>query len=480
MTRRDGDFPTRREALAMGLAGVGMVGMGAVVAASRGSDGDSSTGAASGTRTAAEWTEPAVLESSEGVLDLELTVAETTVAIAGATATMLTYNGTVPGPTLHVRPGDTLRVRLVNGLSEVTNLHTHGLAVSATGASDNPFRRVEPGESFDYVIDIPADHPHGVAWYHPHHHGHVADQVFGGLYGALVVDEDDWSDGAPRVVVVSDVTLSGGAVANVSAMERRMGRVGETLLTNGARAPQLPVAPGTTERLLLVNACTSRYLSLGGPSLTVRSVDIGGLARPVPTDSLVVPPGGRADLQVDAPASSTALVARAYARGAGMGMMGAPDSGTDATILTLVPDASAASPATPGDASAPVDLRDATVAREREITFTMGMGGMGGMSFLIDGREFDPERVDQSVRLGAVEDWTLVNATGMDHPFHLHVWPMQLIDSDEVEVRDVVDVPAGQRVRVRIAFDRFAGPTVYHCHILDHEDLGMMGVVEAS
>jgi len=107
---------------------------------------------------------------------------------------------------------------------------------------------------------------------------------------------------------------------------------------------------------------------------------------------------------------------------------------------------------------------------------------MAAMTFDFDGRPFDADRVDQDVSLGTVEEWVLENASPMHHPFHLHTWPMQVMDATPgvVDVRDVVDVPAGATVTVRIAFDRFAGVTVYHCHILDHEDLGMMGVVEAS
>ena len=113
-------------------------------------------------------------------------------------------------------------------------------------------------------------------------------------------------------------------------------------------------------------------------------------------------------------------------------------------------------------------------------------GGMGGMmSFTIDGREFDHDRVDQEVGLGTVEEWTILNDSPMDHPFHLHVWPMQLLEENGREVdeptwQDVVNVPARGSVRVRVAFEDFAGRTVYHCHILDHEDRGMMGVVEAT
>ena len=108
----------------------------------------------------------------------------------------------------------------------------------------------------------------------------------------------------------------------------------------------------------------------------------------------------------------------------------------------------------------------------------------GGMRFTIDGRSYDAARVDQRVRIGTVEEWVVRNSSPMDHPLHLHVWPMQVVQRDGLAVaaptwQDVVNVPAHSQVTVRIAFDRFAGRTVFHCHILDHEDLGMMGVLEA-
>lgn len=487
---------SRREALVLGLVGVGSLSLGVAGLAS--SDGGQarrrSTGSAAGSSgTGAAFAEPKVLSSSGGVLELDLRVAEATVAVAGGSARMLTYNGNVPGPTLHVRPGDTLRVRLANDLGQPTNLHTHGLIVSAEGNSDNPFVEVGPGESFEYEITLPGDHPHGAFWYHPHQHGFVADQVFAGLYGAIVVDTDDWSAGAPRVVVVSDVTLAGGTVASVSDGERLHGRVGEHVLTNGLAAPLLSIAPGSTERLLIINACVSRYLDLGGLPLTVRGIDSGAFDPPRAVDQLLLMPGNRADVVIGAPSKSTALVARAYHRGAGeMGMMsmsgGVEES--DATILTLVPDAAAVTGASAPMVTLPRDLRGLTVDKSRTVTLGMAMGGGmsmgggasmgGGMSYVIDGRSFDPSRIDKRVEIGTVEEWTLVNSTMMEHPFHLHVWPMQLVDAEGVDVRDVVNVPAGESVTVRIAFDRFPGTTVYHCHILDHEDLGMMGVIEAS
>ncbi|WP_350339744.1 multicopper oxidase family protein [Actinotalea lenta] len=484
---------SRRQALTLGAAGAGSLAVGLAGLGARGWPPFGTEPGATASPGPA-WSEPRVITATAGVLDVDLTVARTEVTIDGRRVSMVTYNGTVPGPTLRMRPGDRLRVHLANELDEPTNLHTHGLLVSPTDNGDNPFLRVAPGETFDYEITLPADHPPGLFWYHPHHHGTVADQVFAGLYGAILIDDDGPGRPAPRVVVVSDTTFSSGRVAEASAQDRMRGRVGETLLTNGLVAPELVATPGSTQRLLVVNACTSRYLdlSVAGQEMRLHGVDSGVFSPPLTRQRVVLAPGNRADLEIQVPGRRTGVTARAYPRGAaGMGMMGSDSfDGQDAPVLTLRPGGREVSGTTPSTQAgrphpAPRDLRGARVDRTRTLTFTMGMGGMGGMGgmqFLIDGRAFDADRVDQRVELGTVEEWTIRNATMMDHPFHLHVWPMQVVDGtdaarERVDVRDVVDVPAGGQVVVRIAFARHAGATVYHCHILDHEDLGMMGVV---
>lgn len=175
---------------------------------------------------------------------------------------------------------------------------------------------------------------------------------------------------------------------------------------------------------------------------------------------------------------------------------GAPGTSAETALATMRvtgDDTPAAGPtALPTLAGRPTakvaDLRGETVQGRRTITFTMGMGmgGGGGMTFGFDGREFDPDRIDQSVTLGAVEEWTIANTSPMDHPFHLHVWPMQVVAAPNVDPtgrpdwRDVVIVPARAQVTVRIRFADFSGRTVYHCHVLDHEDQGMMGVIDAT
>ncbi|MCF3941344.1 MULTISPECIES: multicopper oxidase family protein [Gordonia] len=484
---------TRRKALTLGALGIGAIAAGATGLVVTQSSDDTTVG-----DPGEAWIEPPVLTSENGVLEMDLDVAETDVTVGGATVRMLTYNGSVPGPTLHLRPGDRLRVHLRNSLDRPTNLHTHGLSVSATGNSDNPFLRIGPGGTFDYEIDLPDDHPSGVCWYHPHHHGTVAAQLFGGLYGAIIVDTEDWATAAPRVVIVSDTTITDGRVADVSQMDRMAGRTGESLLTNGRIGPVLRAPAGSSERLLLINACSSRYLDLqlGGFDAQVRGRDSTRLPSPAATDRLLLAPGNRADVVVTVGSSSADLIAAAFDRGQmGMGMMGGQSTtAPEATVLSVVPDAQAPAPVVAEVAPTPLpDLRSRATVATRTLTMSMGGlagggGGMGGggmgMRFVIDGQAFDPDRIDQSVRIGTVEEWTIVNQSPMNHPFHLHIWPMQLIraagaDISGVEFRDVIDVPARQSVTVRIAFDRFPGNTVYHCHILDHEDLGMMGVVQA-
>ncbi len=458
--------------------------------------------AAGGTRAAvgAALVEPPVLASEGGGLDVTLRAARGTVDVAGQRAQTLSYNGGLPGPTVRVAAGDRLRVRLVNDLDEPTNLHVHGLHVSPRGHSDNVFVAVRPGETFDYRYDLPGDHPPGVYWYHPHHHGAVADQVFGGLYGAIVVEDRAAEIPADRerVLVVSDISLVGGAVASPSRIERMAGREGDLVLVNGQRRPVLTTREGARERWRVVNACSSRYLRLRLPGHEMRllGIDSGRFADPELVSTVTLAPGNRADLLVDPGADATELVTDAVDRGGPGGMMGAGarsvGNGNGSTVLADVEvSGSAAGPPPPLPSLAPVrDLRGATVSRHRRLSLGMGMGaGMGrgpggGMDFTFDGRTFDPDRVDQATAIGDVEEWTLVNTTPMDHPVHLHVWPMQVLDRDGGTAgpprwQDVVNVPAGGEVAVRVAFDDYPGRSVYHCHILDHEDLGMMGTVEA-
>ncbi|GAA1495181.1 multicopper oxidase family protein [Paeniglutamicibacter kerguelensis] len=445
-----------------------------------------------------ELEEPQTLRSADGRLQLTLSAALGKVKIAGKDATALSYNGSLPGPTLFLRAGDRLNVTLENRLRDPTNLHMHGLHVSPQGNGDNPLLSVGPGTSFDYEYQLPADHPPGVYWYHPHHHGLVADQIFGGLYGAIVIqDPQPIPTSRERVLVISDISLTpGGRIAAVSVMEKMMGREGNMVLVNGQLNPRLAARPGERERWRVINACTGRYLKLrlDGQSLQLLGLDSGRFRVPAKADEVLLAPGNRADLLVTAQAGTAVLRALPVDRGSIGPMMGGngplrSSAGRSGAVLATFTVAGApVAPLAPvPEQQAPRDLRSEPVAARRELVFAMGMGmgpGTGMMDFTINGKSFDPARVDTTVSAGGVEEWTLRNTSLMDHPVHLHVWPMQVIEQAGLPVatprwQDVVNVPARSSVRVRIAFDDFTGKTVYHCHILDHEDAGMMGLLEA-
>ncbi|XAS74873.1 multicopper oxidase family protein [Dermatophilaceae bacterium Sec6.4] len=432
--------------------------------------------------------EPASLASSSGVLAVTLRAARG-VTLMGRHTQALGYNGSSPGPTLRVQPGDVLRVTLQNDLAGPTNLHTHGLHVSPEGTSDNIFRSIAPGSSAGYEFHIPPDHPLGTFWYHPHLHGSVADQVFGGLFGALLVTgAHEPSVTRDRVIVISDTTLTaGGQVAGVSNAQVMRGREGDLVLVNGQHQPRIDVTAGTLERWRVVNACTSRFLNLrlDGHTWGMLGYDGQGLHAPSDEKSVLLAPGNRADLLLRPTVAGTFMLRTAGHDRGGMGMMMGGGSATSAetvlaTVLIGVGTGSAAT-SWPSVAAGPLDLRSARVDQRRSLAFTMGMG----MVFGFDGRPFDPARIDQQLSLGTLEEWTITNSTMMDHPFHLHVWPMQVTDAPDSDPngppdwRDVIIVPAGGRVTVRIPVRDYGGKTVYHCHILDHEDLGMMGQVQA-
>src|SRR5215510_4162024 len=176
-----------RDERGSGLSRRHFIGLGVGVAA----------GAALGTLLRPDWPRPAlaanelieppVLKSRNGVLNITLEEKIQPVNVGGQVRNVWVYNGSFPGPTLKVFPGDRLLIKLKNSLAQETNLHTHGLHVSPSGNSDNPLLHVEPDTTFGYKIDIPQFHSGGLNWYHPHAHGDGTQQIFGGLAGALLI-----------------------------------------------------------------------------------------------------------------------------------------------------------------------------------------------------------------------------------------------------------------------------------------------------
>jgi FtsP/CotA-like multicopper oxidase with cupredoxin domain len=420
------------------------------------------------------FVEPVVLRSSGGRLDLSLNAAAAT--HPGAASGALAYNDSVIGPTLRLRPGDRLTIELTNNLDDATNLHTHGLAVSPTSPADDVFVSVAPGETRTYVYDLPEDHRSGLFWYHPHLHGVVATQVAAGLVGAIIVydaldDMEEISTARERLWVLNDPTSADRAV---SGMDQMHGRTGSSVMVNGASKPTFEVTAGVVERWRIVNASASRRLpfAVDGASLALIASDGGRFAEPIDVQGVVLSPGERAEVLVVPPTEA--------------GSYQVTGDGSGGEIATLVvAEANAAAPTLPARLVDPSLFEIGAVTARRTLRFGSEMGGGmmsgGGLSFTIDGRTFDPERVDIDTVLGEIEEWTIVNDTGMDHPFHLHVWPFQIVDDTGWPGwKDTVNVPGGGQVTIRIPFVGHTGRTVYHCHILDHEDIGMMGVINVA
>ena len=436
-----------------------------------------------------------VFRSNAGELRAEVRAASTRLIVGGRTASLYTFNGSLPGPRFEARAGDSVTLRLVNALGEPTNLHYHGLHIPPTGAADNIFLHVPNGESFTYQFSIPAKHSAGLFWMHPHLHGTVARQVSRGLAMPLVIRGE--IDAVPEIaaaeehiLVLQDFELdANGNPVEPSMSDQMMGREGSVVTLGGAVNPVIGIRQGGLVRLRLVNGSVSRFyrLALEEHPLHIIGVDGGPLAAVRSLDEILFVPGERLDILIEGTRGegSFRLLNLPYDRG-GMGMMGGmmrrSTQQTTETLATVQYRGASERrwplPATlPGGAEplAPSSLP------QRVFRLGMGMGMMMGGTFTINGREFEANRIDSAPRLGTVEEWVYVNDTPMDHPMHLHTNSFQVIGADgapERAWRDIIQVRARQQARFRVRFDDFAGKTVQHCHILDHEDQGMMATVE--
>ena len=420
--------------------------------------------------------------STGGLLDVSIEARPNSATIGGRQTSYWGFNGLIPGPRLEARPGDTLRIHFRNSLPEPTNLHFHGLHVSPSGNADNVFLQIPSNAVFDYEVPIPSDHPSGAFWYHPHMHGSAARQVYRGLAGLIVVRGE--LDAIPEITnapeqffVLQDFTIDrNGQIPEPNRMEQMLGREGATQLVNGEVNPTFLIERNGLLRCRFLNASCSRFyrVKIEDHPLAILAIDGGTLPAPIWADEWLLAPGQRVDSLIagDRQPGSYRILNLPYNRGS-MGM-----ASTQAPLVLAHLNYS-------GTAEMPVPVPSRLLDTsplpqpilERRFVLTEGMMG----SFQINGKSFSSNRVDTTVKLGAVEDWEIENLTFMDHPFHIHVNPFQLVANDgvvEPAMRDVINVSRGSRCRIRTRFADFAGKTMYHCHILDHEDLGMMGTLE--
>ncbi|WP_339802074.1 multicopper oxidase family protein [Saezia sanguinis] len=411
------------------------------------------------------------------------------------------YEDHVPGPLIELNEGDRVEIEFINQLPQPTTIHWHGLPVPAD-QDGAPMDLIAPGEQKIYQYTLPTDCA-GTYWFHPHPHHMTAEQVYRGLAGAVIVrsGNDPLAALPEQHLIISDLKLGGdGQIVPNDMMDWMNGREGQFALVNGQRQPVIELAE--PQRWRLWNMCSARYLrlSLGNVPLTLVGTDGGLLQTPQTVSELLLAPGERAELVVT-PAAFTktadvVLAAEPYERGKmSMGSMHAPAE--QRIVLAQVH-------VTPYDKTyaLPTALRSisvlgpAQVTRTFEFTEKMDMrrmhagltpdGRVQGMDFLINGRLYDPQRIDFEMQRDTVELWKVTNSSDMDHPFHVHGTQFQVIarqmkgQEETAEPflawRDTVNVRAGETVQLK-TMQHLPGERMYHCHILEHEDLGMMGTL---
>ena len=409
--------------------------------------------------------------------------AEHSVEVAGREAKLLCYNGEFPGPLLRLRRDDILRAQFVNSLSAASNLHTHGLSVSPGGNADNPFLKIAPGKSFEYRFDLRDDPRNGgLFWYHPHYHETDARQLFGGLAGPIIVENEDdagplLGDHDERVVVLKDIELEAGAVSYHRATDWLMGLEGALPLVNGLLDPVLE-ARERRLRLRVVNASNARYWRLSFPganALHVVALDGHNLEAPQPATEIDLAPSQRVDLVVDLPPDGPVeMIDNPVPRVIGRGR-------AKLRVMTIAPPPNRRAEPEPLPSRLPGGLlhdsaREAAASRDVLLSLFYICGKPYG------GRDDEPLfRPGFSTR----EIWTVRNTDTMDHPFHLHTWPFHVLEIDgrptrQRPLRDTVNLRPGGTAVLAVDFDGIAGKSLFHCHIAEHAAKGMMAILEVQ
>jgi suppressor of ftsI len=439
--------------------------------------------------------EPQVIASHNGVLRGTLVAAPGTFTINGRRVQgMETINGTYPGPTLKANPGDRVELTLVNKLPEPTNLHFHGFRVTPANLGDNVLRYMAPavttkelrsGNRYRISFTIPKDHQQGLYWYHPHHHGHVDEQVYGGMAGLIEVgdplSEVPQLHGLPeRVLALQAAGVTPGGKLNIDTAVR-----GEMNLVNGRLKPTLTIHPGETQLWRVANISNENWYKLQLPGHVFHVIGFDGNPVPRLRDAKIIllAPGNRVEFLVQG-GKPGAYELRSLAFNQGHDNFG------QFTLAHVIVAGAARTPLTLPTVISPSELREQTntlndpLVHRRTLTFSIDNPfPKNAMAFRINGKLFNERRVDALVWVNTTEEWLLRNPSPEDHPFHIHIndFLVTKINGKPVPVdgfQDTVRIPRHGNVTIRMRYRTFTGNAVFHCHILFHEDHGMMGIIQ--
>ncbi|PJJ86404.1 cell division protein SufI [Brevirhabdus pacifica] len=471
---------------------------------------------------------PPVLDLDQGAgATLETRAGSHAFYEGASAATTLGYGQNYLGPILRARRGGTARVSLANRLDAPVATHWHGLHIP--GSMDGgPQMAVAPGAGLTRELEI--DQPAGTYWYHSHTHGLTAEQVYQGLAGFFLIEDPEAPDpGLPDELGVDDLPLAvqdrnfspeGHLRYSSGGMMMMNGMKGDAILVNGALRPVASV-PGGLVRLRLLNGSNARiyhFFFEDGRGFHQVASDGGLLQAPVAMERLTLAPGERAEIVVDFSTGGTRLLS-ADDNNAMMGMMGgmmsrimgggsSPDNirgadGFEIMSFEVDPARRAARTSLPATLPGAPNGEMAEPVARRRISLEMmhGMRGGGGMMggmmggrggdspgpFSINGKPYDMGRIDVAAKLGTTELWEVVT-DGMAHPFHVHGTSFKVLNVDgramdfaTTGLKDVVLVR--ERAEILVPFNRPADrqtPFMFHCHILEHEDNGMMGQMTVS
>jgi FtsP/CotA-like multicopper oxidase with cupredoxin domain len=428
-------------------------------------------------------TEAADLDPTPDVVEIALRASVTDIELVpGSPTPVWTYNESLPGPLIRAKVGDRIVVRFRNDLPEATSIHWHGLRLpndmdGVPGITQDP---IAPGTEFVYEFTA---RDAGTFWYHPHVDS--AAQVGRGLYGPIVVEDpaDSEAFGDELVLLLSDMSIDdhgrflpkdqGGEFGDL------FGREGNTLLVNGKIQPRIKARAGKPQRWRIINGARSRYytIQLRDHMLTKLGGDNGLAERSEQVFRVVLVPGERADL-VFTPSSEPGSVQTMQwiptDRGFGS-LFNRPR--VDMIDIETVAAAPVQPPPIP-DFLRTIEPIDVTNAIERTLDLTIDSErGRDGNEVVmgINGVPYWRSKPLEA-NIGETHIWNVTNDTAFAHPFHLHGYFFQVLDETRVpEWKDTVDVPAESSIRLAVRFDERPGVWMYHCHILDHADSGMMG-----
>ena len=459
---------------------------------------------------------PVLKNSSQrkGLFTAKITASAEQQVLAGGKKTELwLYNGQIPGPLIELFEGDQVEIEFENKLDQATTIHWHGLPVPSD-QDGNPQDAVLPGESRFYRFTLPEGCA-GTYWYHPHPHGKSGEQVAHGLGGTIIVrsTDDPLRSLQEQHWVISDLRLNmDGHIPANTGPDWMNGREGQFVLLNGQRQPHIQA--GTGNRIRVWNSCSARYLNLHipGASLIQVGTDGGLLEQPRPAvKSLLLAPAERVEFFIQADKDLQSTLQALYYDRQKMMVQERPETLTLATVqiqrqdrelpqqlraIAAIPAASSTakvvfSEVMPMNHDMPMQSGSSSTAQAS--MDHQGMAGMDsaemmpGMSamrsmFRINNKVYDMDRIDLRCPVGQWQYWDVVNDSHMDHPFHLHGTQFQVLARQTGmhsaaepfrAWRDTVNLRPNETVRLAFR-QELPGLRMFHCHILEHEDLGMM------